>query len=332
MVAKYQKMMRKVFLIAVTAALLLVSCDENKTRFYDASIERSDSASVKVERFDRDIFTMTPDLLESKYQGFLPIYVHGVLHLDSISQLSRFTSDSGVLELSEYTQRVYDKSSRVEHQLDVAFKYYHHYFPNKEVPRVLFHISGFNQAIVVADGFLSGSIDEYLGSDFEHYEGIAYSYELPYMTPSFLPLDMMKGWLTATFAESLQGDRLIDQMLFYGKITYLMRVFFPDVSKYDIMQYSTSQYKWCEKYEKEVWAHLMENRDLFSTDWRVATKYISPAPFTSGFSQESPGRIGVYIGFKIVESYMNANADATLQTLMDFTDSQRFLQEARYRP
>lgn len=323
--------MRFNYLLLISFMVLLLTSCGGRTRFYDDDIEREPSL-VTIERFDRDIFSLDSASLAEKYGDFMNVYAFGVLRLHSTGELPLFTSDSGIVQLNADVQRIYDSHSDIEKRVDNAFKYFHHYFPDKDVPRVLFHISGFNQSIVAADGFLSASIDQYLGADYEPYNSIAYGYEIPFMTREQLPVDMMNGWLTASFPESLTGDRLLDQMLFQGKIIYLLKVFYPDATSWSLLSFTESQYKWCERYEKEVWGYIMENRELFSTDWKTATKYLSPAPFTSGLSQESPGRIGVYIGFKIVESYMNANADATLQTLMDFTDSQRFLQEARYRP
>jgi uncharacterized protein YjaZ len=78
---------------------------------------------------------------------------------------------------------------------------------------------------------------------------------------------------------------------------------------------------------------LVEKRELYSTDWRVITKYTQPAPFTNGLSQEqSPGRIGVFIGWRIVSEYMQRNVQVTLHELMNETDAQKILQHSGYRP
>ena len=55
-------------------------------------------------------------------------------------------------------------------------------------------------------------------------------------------------------------------------------------------------------------------------------KYTQPAPFTNGYSQEfSPGRLGVYMGWKIVSSFMKAHKDSSLQDLMSTTDAQEIM-------
>lgn len=315
--------MRKSFSLCILAiCFALVSCSKIDTS----------AKLIEVERFDRDVFTLDTLQLGQKYGEFLPVYIYGVLRLPSIDQLYRFTSDSGIVALNADVQRIYANHSAIEKELNNAFNYYHYYFPEMEIPRVLFHISGFNQAIVTADGFLSASIDQYLGSDYEPYQSIAYGYEIPFMTKEQLPVDMMYGWVTSVFQEILTGDRLIDQMIFQGKLIYLLKVFFPDTPECRLLGYTQEQFDWCERYEKEVWGYIMENRELFSTDWKVATKYLTPAPFTSGLNRESPGKIGVYLGYKIVESYMKHNSDITPAQLMQPAESQQFLQGAEYRP
>lgn len=322
------------FIVVFWVAVIFVSCTNNRTRFYDASVQ-NDTLQIKVERFDLDLFSLDSSALAAKYGGFLKLYARNVLNLRSTDELYRFTNDSGIMQLHTDVERIYPAkggASDVEKSLTTAFRYYHRYFPDNEIPRVMFHISGFNQAMVVADNVVSASVEQYLGADYEPYQYVAYSYEIPFMTPQQLPVDMMYAWISSSFPETLQGEQLLDFMIYQGKLMYLQKVFFPDTEESVLLGYTESQYEWCKRFENEVWNHIMESRELFSTDWKVYTKYISPAPFTSGLSQESPGRIGVYIGLQMVKSYMDRNKSVTLQELMKPSDSRMFLQDAAYRP
>lgn len=328
------KFARRILVLFVVMSVFLVSCTNSRTRFYDSSIEK-DTLQIVFKRFDWDLFTLDTTALAAKYGDFLEIYTYRVLNLRSVSELSKFTSDSGIIRLKSDVERVYPVvggALDVERKLTTAFKYYHRYFPEKQVPKVMFHISGFNQAMVVTDGVLSASVEQYLGSDYEPYQYVAYGYEIPFMTPQQLPIDMMYAWLSSSFTETLNGDQLLDMMIYQGKLLYLQKVFFPDADECTILSYTKQQYDWCKRFEREVWNNIMESRELFSSDWRVNTKYMSPAPFTSGLSQESPGRIGAYIGLQIVKSYIDRNEDVTLQELMKPSDSRKFLQDAAYRP
>jgi hypothetical protein len=90
--------------------------------------------------------------------------------------------------------------------------------------------------------------------------------------------------------------------------------------------------KWCEQNEKQLWTYFIENKMLFITDSFVINKYINDAPFTSGFSQESPGRAVVWLGYRIISSYVKNNKNITLQQLMERRDYQNIFNKSRYRP
>ena len=77
---------------------------------------------------------------------------------------------------------------------------------------------------------------------------------------------------------------------------------------------------------------LMEKKQLFSSDWRLITQMVNPAPFTQGFSQDSPGRLGEYIGLQIVKSYMENNRNLTLYDMFAATDAEQLLRDSQYRP
>jgi len=81
-----------------------------------------------------------------------------------------------------------------------------------------------------------------------------------------------------------------------------------------------------------MWATLIENKFLFSTDRFTIDKFILEGPFTKDFGRESPGRAAVWIGFRIVGAYMANNADVTLQQLMDDTDYMKILNQSTYNP
>ena len=56
------------------------------------------------------------------------------------------------------------------------------------------------------------------------------------------------------------------------------------------------------------------------------------APFTGYFSKESPGRAAVWIGFRIVESYMMKNPSVKMEEMIKNTDVQEILGNAKYSP
>ena len=315
---------------AICTVCMLASCSDDKyTRFYDEEIEEN-APMLSIERFDHDFYQLDSAQLVQKYGDFISLYVHQIMSIDS-SKIDVFRADSAFNALRAQVDSVYPNADAVVKPLSVAMAYYHHYFPSKEIPKLSFHVSGFNQNIVTLPGRISASIDNYLGANYSLYTQIAYQYDIPYMTPRHLPIDMLLGWLTSEFPDS--STNLLESMIYHGKIMYLLQVFFPHEEVYELLSYSQKQYDWCLMYEKNIWAMITEKQELYSSDWRTITRYTQPAPFTNGLSQEdSPGRIGVFIGWRIVSAYLEKNEDITLQGLMSETDAQKILQLSGYRP
>jgi hypothetical protein len=59
---------------------------------------------------------------------------------------------------------------------------------------------------------------------------------------------------------------------------------------------------------------------------------MNDAPFTSPVSQESPGRLGTFIGWQIVKGYMEKNDKLGLKDLMNEENFQKILENSGYRP
>ena len=81
-----------------------------------------------------------------------------------------------------------------------------------------------------------------------------------------------------------------------------------------------------------MWTYLLEYKLLFSTDYMIIRKLVFPAPFTSYFPKESPGRAVVWLGYKIIEAYMDENQTVTLPQLMEATDYQLILRKSKFKP
>ena len=81
-----------------------------------------------------------------------------------------------------------------------------------------------------------------------------------------------------------------------------------------------------------MWAFLVEHKLLFNTDKFIIDQFIQDGPFTKDFSKDSPGRAGVWLGYRVVESYMKHNRDIGLNDLMQETDYLKILNLSNYNP
>ena len=129
-----------------------------------------------------------------------------------------------------------------------------------------------------------------------------------------------------------QTDNVITEMIHYGKLKYFEKCMLPETPDEIIFGYTTDQMKFCRNNENQMWQYLIEHDLLFNSDQFTIRKLTGEAPFTSYFTNESPGRAAIWLGFRIVESFMIKNPGENIEQLMSNTDVQSILQESKYNP
>ena len=143
--------------------------------------------------------------------------------------------------------------------------------------------------------------------------------------------DVVSGYVFAHFPFEGKKSRLLENMLYRGKLMYLCSTLL-DEPEYEVMGYTREQWQWCEKYERQVWNRMMDKRDLFKSEQFVMTSYLNDGPFTSEISQEAPPRIGTWVGWRIIDSYMRHHPEVSMQDLIAQTDAEMLLRESYYKP
>ncbi len=197
-------------------------------------------------------------------------------------------------------------------------------------------ITGFNNSIIIGDSIIGIGLDRYLGADCEYYPRLEiYKYLSARMTPDYIVSDVMYGWAASEWDFDMlkyPADNVLSEMIHDGKLKYFEKCMLPETSDEIIFGFTTDQMKFCRNNESQMWQYLVENDMLFKTDQFVIRKLTGEAPFTSYFTNESPGRAAVWLGFRIVESYMMKNPGINIEELMKNTDIQEILEKSKYNP
>lgn len=299
----------------------------------------------RIVRFDREMQTIDkehPDVegLQKKYGPYFKVYTSGVLQLGEQSDadfpvlFSLFLKDSILNEIMDTVAFRYKDMGRQERELSEAWAYYGWYFPDRIIPEVYTHVSGFNQSVIVDSAFVSVSLDNYLGEDCIFYSMLANPipmYIRKKMTDQNIVKDVMTGWLSTEFPFYPKKNDLVSGMLYQGKICYLLSKVLPEYEKSRLFDFSKEQLEWCENNESQIWEFLIENDYLFSTQQTLIMKYLGESPFTSGMPTESPGRSVVWTGDKVVEAYVK-KTNISPEELMKEQDYHKILRIAGYRP
>jgi len=331
------------FVVSVLLAFV-ISCRSENYRVNISSVK----AGIDIKRLEKDLFGIDPlflpDSLESireRYGEFLQLFSY-VINTGDVrdslfaDHLLNFCTDRLNNEVYNEVISKYPDLSGVENELEKAFRHWLWYFPEKSPPAVYTCISGFNNSIIISDSVLGISLDRYLGRDCRYYPMLEiYSYLAARMNYYNIVPDCMYAWASTEWdieTVGYESDNVIAMMIHEGKMKYFGKCMMPEIEDTVLFGFNTGQMNFCINNEGRMWTYLIENDLLFSNDKFVVRKLTGEAPFTSYFTNESPGRAAVWIGFRIVESYMMKNRDVTLAQLMTEKNIQSVLDGARYNP
>jgi hypothetical protein len=310
------------------------------------NIPANEKINIKVERFDKDIFSVNIDSvgaslpsLRSKYGELFDLFNYKIANLgDSKSpkypeELKRFVTDYYMNQDYKEVVKVYPNLNDVEQGLSDAFTTYRSYFPKNRVPRFYAMVSGWNVSVATTDTIVAISLDMYLGRKCAFYEKLQLDHYKRYaMQRDYILTDVLRAWGGTTFEFKDSVNTLLANMLYQGKMMYFVKTMIPQASDSIVFGFTPAQLHWCETNQNHIWTYLVEHKLLFSTQMMIIQKLIGPAPFTSLFTNDSPGRATVWLGSRIVDAYMKNNKDVTLAQLMAENDYQKVLRKSNFKP
>lgn len=331
--------MKKIFVFACTA-LVLFACNRNPFKV-DLS---GSNISFSYEHFGDDLFAIRNDVpgglpaLETRYPEILPLFAGSVITIglpgDSAftELLQSFVQDTLMNSVKEQVDEKIDQD-KLKTDLEQAFRYYHYYFPNRVVPTVFGCVSGFNQSVIMTDSLMGIGLDKYLGRDCDYYPRLAIPrYQRMNMHPNKIVPDAMYAWTSTEFPFQGYGPHLADRMIYEGKLLYLLDALLPETPDSLKIGFTQTQLDFCREKEAAMWTYLAQHKLLFSTERMDIKRYVDDSPYTSSFTDQSPGRTGAWLGWQIVKTYMKRQPEVTIPQLLDDKDTKKILNSSGYQP
>jgi len=315
----------KLYRFVVVLCLFFLSCDQKSKA--EKAVEEI-PVDLKVERFDKVFFETKPqDLAKVKkqYPFFFPAGNDDNVWLNKMQ-------DPIWREVYTEVEKKYSNFEPVREEFNALFQHVKYYFPETKIPKVITVIGemDYNAKAIYADSLVIVALELYLGKNHKFYE-------FPnYLKENFEERQIMPDVVSSFSFRKIpaSADRtLLSQMIFEGKQLYAKDLLLPDYTDAEKMGYTPEQIKWCEENEEYMWRHFIENEMLYSEDPKLNTRFIAPAPFSKFYLEidnDSPGRVGAWIGWQVVRSFMKNN-NVTLPELLK-TNAKEIFEKSKYKP
>lgn len=341
-------MKTKTFFLKIFFLIILIGCKDTKI------IDVSDiEVEMDVIRYDEIFFEELEisNLNESLFQLrakdtlFFDFYTQQVMRFGKISDtvgpvelsIKELLTNKHVAELRDTIQLKFSTINPLKNELKEAFKHFKYYFPKLPIPQVYTINSELSyNAVMLDSSILALAIDMYLGKDFPFY----YSFDYPlYIINRFEKENMVPNAMEVLYNEYFAFQNwksstppLIYAMINNGKKLYFLECMQPKKEKHFLIGYSPEELKWCKNEEAEIWKFYNELDLFYSKDFMEHKRHVNDGPMTNGMPQESPGNVGSWVGWQIVNQYMKNMGDKTDLPTMLNTSAEEILAKSKYKP
>ncbi|MBE0640208.1 MAG: hypothetical protein IH598_16965 [Bacteroidales bacterium] len=326
------------FAFVLISLLTLAACTGGQKRNLEIDTRSIEIEPVQIKRYEQALFAIKPDSLKAglkaiapQFQVFLNVDLDDTLN---IIQLHQFITEPANIELFGLVSKSYPDMKVIEEGFTEAFKHFQFYFPEKELTNISTYVSGLMYELPVQffDKHMIIALDMYLGSDIEQYRKFRFPlYKIDRMNRDYIVRDGMYDFYYYHFIK-VPGENILERMISNGKHLYYLDAMMPDLPDHIKIGFPEEKLRWCFANESNIWSFMVQNELLYTSDAGSMRKFFTDGPFTTQFGQQSPARIGEWLGWQIVRSYMNNNRQVTLQELIGNNDMQLIFKKSKYKP
>ena len=302
---------------------------------------------LEVVRLDHAVFRTPADSMgatclrmQAELGPFWQLYVEDILQAAALDDprlplaLNTFTSDPDWMEAQAAIDSVFGDLAPQRADLEEAFGRLKAIYPDSITPRVIVFNSGFNYGLYPTDTDLGIGAEWFIGPEQRVISYLAQEgfpeYVKARMRKDMLAPGAVKGWLMVHWLRDVRGEDLLTNLVEVGKVMALLETVMPGTDAALRFAFTPGQLKWCEENEYMMWQKIVTDELLFSKEEKAVSRILNDAPFTNGFPRESPGHVGEWIGYRMVQAYMADNPDLTFAQLFALTDAKEILKT--YKP
>ncbi|MFO8053958.1 MAG: hypothetical protein R6U19_02195 [Bacteroidales bacterium] len=328
--------MKICILYLVTTLFFITSCDSSRDLNVDVSGESPQE--IKIKRYGKAIFSLDTESLtvgdiEALHKDY-PFFVRAQIDSLEVNAMREFLEDPVNSELYKAVSKKYRDITALEADLAAMFRHFNYYFSGFQVPEVYTYVSSMNheKPVIYQDSVLVIGLDMYLGADFEYYDMVGIpKYRSRWFVAERVVPEACQA-IIEQWVQSQSDPNLLDYMIRYGKIQYLLDAILPENPRKYKIRYTEQQQQWIRDNETFVWSFLVEKELLFSKDRPKIKGFLDDGPFSSMISKEAPPRLAQWFGWRIVKKYMDKNQDVRMLNLLQEKNSMKILKQSGYKP
>lgn len=207
--------------------------------------------------------------------------------------------------------------AQLECRIDTTLHNIHALLPDIEMPKHVYAIiTPYNQAIMNVDSVMLIGLNHYLGADFG-----AYNYFEPYIRRQkdarLAPYHVAESLIQQSYPMLADSTTTaLSHMIHDGAVTAAIMSSVPDASLADAGGWTPEELQWLKQHETELLQDIREKKILESTDPKIISQLLAPSPGTFMFANHAPGRTGRYIGYRMVQAYIDAHPSVALPDLL----------------
>lgn len=215
--------------------------------------------------------------------------------------------------------------------LDNSFTKFNQQSNYKLSPNITILISGFfNDVIVDKENIVIG-LDYFLPKTNKYKPRDLPSYILDRYSPEHINSISLSSYLSQFNLINESDLTMINEMISFGKLYYVVSKLLPCTEQRIILGYSEKEFELVNKNEAFIYSFFLQNELLFEESNLIKQKYLSERPSTFEISQSVPGRIGRWLGWRIVSSFMDSST-YTLEELLKEDDYKNIFYNSNYNP
>jgi hypothetical protein len=335
-------MIRKGFLIIIVLATTLAACNKDGA---ERCAFVPDTKNITVEFEWESLEDSLPAITtREQLKGFLTRYP---VIRDQILARGEYPSDTTFINdrfrkftnphidtLLMESHRVFGDASKLKEEFRQAFANLKYYYPDFQPPKIQTIVTGFERDVFVSDTLIVIGLDYYLGQGAKYQILNLYDYMRKRYHPGFIvPSVMLLYGIDERFNKLNSDDRtMLAEMIGYGKAYYFAKQMTPCSPDSVLIGYTAEELIGSRENESLIWSRLIEDQILFSTSAQDKQKYIIERPKTLEVGEKCPGRIGQWVGWRMIQSYHEKNGDVSLPQIMKETDAAKMFKDSGYKP